>query len=466
MGFALPALAYCLFIRHYSANVLVADQWNNVSLAANAFSGHLNVTDLWAQHNENRMFFPNLVVLALAYSSHLNLRFETFVSAVLLFGSVALIVVTHKRRSPTTPLLWYCPVAILMVTWAQYENTLWGFQIAWYMVLICLMGTLAVLNRQQITLVSLAFAAGLAVIGSYSSLQGLLIWAAGFVLLLYHGRGWRVRTAWIVMAGATTALYFFHLNSSPLRYYRIDPLAHPVVIAKLFFFSLGNVAGKSLPIASLRVPAHGEVLLGSASPWIIAFGVVIFVCGILAIVSTTFGGGRKGAGPLGVALILFAFAFDGLTAVGRGLYGYSAVSASRYTTYDLLALVGAYLVVISRSSAGQSTATVAEESLKVESHARGREELQNAAVASARVLPALVMACVVVQVVFGYHNGLSGGRARYEGAVQASNIIRHYRDHLGAHDNSLYLVTYASTQDAVHLIRLAEHDKFSMFDSP
>jgi hypothetical protein len=119
------------------------------------------------------MFFPNLVV-ALAYASHLDLRFETFASAILLFESVALIIWTHRRRSPATPLLWYCPVAILMVTWAQYENTLWGFQIAWYMVLICLMGTLAVLKRREITVVSLTAAAGLAVIGSYSSLQWLL----------------------------------------------------------------------------------------------------------------------------------------------------------------------------------------------------------------------------------------------------------------------------------------------------
>ena len=33
LGFVLPALAYCLFIERYSVNVLVADQWGNVSLA-------------------------------------------------------------------------------------------------------------------------------------------------------------------------------------------------------------------------------------------------------------------------------------------------------------------------------------------------------------------------------------------------------------------------------------------------
>ena len=466
LGFVVPALAYCVFVQHYSINVLVADQWINIPLVAKAFSGHLAVTDLWAQHNENRMLFPNLVVLALAYSTHLDVRIETFASVLLLFGSVVLIIWTHKRRSPATPLLWYCPVAILMVTWAQYENALWGFQIAWYIVLICLMGTLAVLNRRQVTAAGLIVAAGLAVIGSYSSLQGLLIWVAGFVLLMYHGRGWRLCTAWIVTGAATTALYFFHLDSTPLGYYRIDPFAHPIVIVKLFFFSLGNVAGKPLPGAPLAVPAHGQVLLGSASPWIIAFGVVIFVCGVLAIVNTTFGGNRHGSGPLGVALILFSFAFAGLTTIGRGLYGYSAVSASRYTTYDLLALVGAYLVVISRPSAGHPTAIPTDGSVSSASRAPASQELRRFTAASARVLPAVVMACIVIQVVFGYYNGLSGGRGRYGATVQAGNIISHYRDHLGAHDGSLFLATYASTPEAVLLIHLAEHDKLSMFNSP
>ena len=376
LGFVLPALAYCLFIQRYSVNVVLADQWGNVSLAAKAFSGHLSAGDLWAQHNENRMIFPNLAVLALAYSTHLDVRFETFVSAILLFGAVALIIWTHKRRSRATPLLWYCPVAILMVTWAQAENTLWGFQIAWYVVLLCLMGTLAVLSRRQITVFSLAVAAGIAVIGSYSSFQGLLIWVAGFVLLLYRGRGWRLPTAWIALAVATASVYLYHLDSSPLGYYRIDPFAHPGVVTKLFFFSLGNVAGKQLPIASLIVPTHGNVLLGTASPWIVAFGVVIFACGILAIANTISSGSRHSAGPLGVALIVFSFGFGGLTAIGRGLYGYSAVSASRYTTYDLLALVGAYLVVINRPSVDCRTLDHADEGLE----SRGRpRSVSNAA---------------------------------------------------------------------------------------
>ncbi len=93
-GFALPVLAYFAFVNRYAVNVLLFDQWSDVALVEKAFSGHLSLGDLWAQHNENRILFPNLIVLALAYTTHLNIRTGQFISAVLLVGSIFLIIWT------------------------------------------------------------------------------------------------------------------------------------------------------------------------------------------------------------------------------------------------------------------------------------------------------------------------------------------------------------------------------------
>ena len=65
-GFALPVLAYFAFVNRYAVNVVVFDQWSDVALVEKAFSGHLSLGDLWAQHNENRILLPNLIVLILA----------------------------------------------------------------------------------------------------------------------------------------------------------------------------------------------------------------------------------------------------------------------------------------------------------------------------------------------------------------------------------------------------------------
>jgi len=461
-GFAVPALAYFAFVHHYALNVVLGDQWSDVVLVGKAFSGHLNLGDLWAQHNENRILVPNLIVLLLAYGTHLNIVTEEYLSAVLLAASVALIIWTHRRRSPATPLIWYCPVAILMFSWVQFGNTLWGFQIAWYVVLICLAGTLAVLDREQVNGPSLAIAAAIAVIGSFSSLQGLIIWPAGLILLLYRHRSWKVLAAWVIAAGATAGLYLYHLNSGPLGSYRINPFLHPVFEVKLFIFSLGNVAGKPLAISNLSVPQHNHPLLGTASPWIIAFGVVIFIAAVLAVARTGFRDTKERPEPLGVSLILFAFVFDASTAIGRGLYGYEAVSASKYTTYYLLALVGTYLVVISRPAPSPAQARVRRSSSVDPSlPATTSRALRQPLAVGFRALPVVVMACVLIAALAGYHNGASGGQHEHTLQANWTRTLRNYQSEGGQIVPSF---GFAGALAPAALVRIAERDKLSLFD--
>ena len=89
---------------------------------------------------------PQPIVLAFGFLTHLDVHVEEYFSALLLVAAVGLIIWTHRRRSPQT-LIWYCPVAILMLSWVQFENSLWGFQLAWYVVMVCLAGALAVLDK-------------------------------------------------------------------------------------------------------------------------------------------------------------------------------------------------------------------------------------------------------------------------------------------------------------------------------
>ena len=461
-GFALPVLAYFAFINRYAVNVIVFDQWSDVALVGKAFSGHLSLADLWAQHNENRILFPNLIVLFLAYTTHLNVRTEECLSAFLLAGSVVLIILTHRRRSPTTPLIWYCPVAILMFSWAQFENALWGFQIAWYVVMICLAGTLAVLDREQVNGPWLAGAAVIAVIGSFSSLQGLLIWPAGLLLLIYRRRSWEMLAAWVVTAVVTVGVYLYHLDTSNLGYAPLDPLLHPVFEVKLFFFSLGNVAGKPLGIPLVVFPNHDHPLLGRANPWITAFGVLIFSAAVLAVTRTGYRNARERPEALGVSLILFAFGFDVLTAMGRGLYGYAGLSPSRYATYNLLALVGTYLVVISRPSPGRIQTPVRRSSSVEESlRATTSRLLRRALAIGFRALPVIVVACILIQAFSGYSNGLSGGQHEHATQMEATRVLRNYQTDRG---QLLYFIPTQFLAASSQLIGVAQRNKLSLFD--
>ena len=264
---------------------------------------------------------------------------------------------------------------------------------------------------------------------------------------------------------ATASLYYYHFSTSQLGYAPINPFLHPAFEVKLFFFSLGNVTGKPLGIPLVFSPQHNHPLLGAASPWIIAFGVVIFITSALAVTRTGFRYAKDKPEALGVSLILFAFGFDGLTAIGRGLYGYAGVSASRYTTYTMLALVGSYLVVISRNSPGQiQTPRRRTSSVDLSVRATTLSALRPALTAfGVTALPVVVVALVVIQAFFGYYNGLSEGRHDHAVQVQAAKVFRNY------HTEKDQLVFYIPTvllPETFQLIRVAQRDQLSSFASP
>ena len=188
LGFAIPAVAYLWMIHAYGVNVIFADQWDDVALIGHAFSGTLHFSTLWSQHYENRIFFPNLIVLALGYTTHLNVLTEEYLSALMLFGATALVICAHKRRSPERRWIWYCPVAFLLLSLAQAVNALWGFQMAWYLVLLMTHPALFLLDQEPQRWPVFGCAVAAAVIASFSSLQGLLVWPAGLLLIYLRRR--------------------------------------------------------------------------------------------------------------------------------------------------------------------------------------------------------------------------------------------------------------------------------------
>ena len=187
IGFALPVFAYLALVLHYQVNAILADQWNDVPIIRQSYIHFPDWSSLWSTHNDNRILFPNLIVVGLAHTVHFNIDVEEYLSMVMVFVATALFILSHKRRSPSTPLLFYCPVAFLTLSFAGWQDALWGFQMAWYVVLVSLAATIALIDRVRLTWPIFALAVLAAVVGSYSSLQGLLIWPV-ILVLLYHRR--------------------------------------------------------------------------------------------------------------------------------------------------------------------------------------------------------------------------------------------------------------------------------------
>ena len=70
-----------------------------------------------------------------------------------------------------------------METLGQFENTLFGYQMSWYLAITALAAAIYLLNLPKLSWLVLVAAIALGVVGSYSAFQGLLIWPAGLVVL-------------------------------------------------------------------------------------------------------------------------------------------------------------------------------------------------------------------------------------------------------------------------------------------
>ena len=410
VGFAVPVAVYIIFLQHYSVNAMWQDQWDDVPVIRQSFVHFPDWSSLWLQHVDNRILFPNLIVVALAHTVHYNITVEEYVSAVMLFAATAVFIWCHKRRSPHTPLLFYCPVAFLTLTLAQWQNTIWGFQMAWYVVLLSLALTIALLDRHTFTWPVFAVAIVVAVVGSYSSLQGLLIWPVGFVLLYQRRRLVQAIIVWVIAAGATAALYFHNFTSSKAFNPQDTVLKAPFDAVKFFIFALGDIVGLQ------------ESKTDQPNGWVMAFGVVILVLAVLVLLRWGFRRDEHGAAPIGIALIVYGLLFDALITQGRVFLFYFAASQSRYTTNDVLVLAGIYLAALDRSPSRQGT------DVRPLAQPSGRWERLLGRVRS-RVdqidrIPwrQVALAAIVLQVIFSVSLSFGGARELHDHEVQAATV--------------------------------------------
>ena len=385
LGFALPAAGYLWFIHRYGVNVPREDQWSDISLIGRSYSGHLSLADLWSAHNDHRIFFPNLLAVFLGRTTHLNLFVEMYLSAILLFVSIGLVIAAYRRRSPSRRWIYYCPVAITMLSFAQYQDTLWGFQIAWYMVIAALALVLLLLDRPTLGWIALVAAIVIAVMGSYSLFQGLIIWPVGLLLLLQRRRGRTVVVAWVTAAVATGLGYFIGLPSPPNRFY---VLHHPVTAIKLFFLATGDSFAQSTPFSG-----DNTVLL---------LGVLMFLIAGWMVIRYGFRHDELSGRPIGVGLISFGLLFVVSADIGTAsVFGAWVGTNSLYAINVLMILVGAYLVVL-------DWPPFAGSQWRIVVHA---------------LVPVAVIGYLGLQVVLGTLNGVSGGRTTHQAASVAADVL-------------------------------------------
>lgn len=338
--------AYLVFVTHYTVNAIFSDDWSVVRLVHAALHGHLALGALWAQHLQNRMLVANLIFVTWGVLTHESIPVIVVLNALIFVATFFMFLALFRSnlRRPLTPLA----VLVLGLVWFSLEgwqNALWGFQLAWYLVLFFLIVMLYLLLVARRRNVAFVFAILAAVAASFSVFQGLALWPVGLVCLLWDlpsVTSWTRRrkveaVVWLGAATITTGVYFWGYTSQPTGFgVKGTPLFdlatqspsfalhHPLRTAEFFLVEIGEV----IP----NTNAHTlwlSGLLGAA---------LLVVTMFVAVQSVRHRRGGRNCLPL--ALIIFGLSFDLFIAVGRVDAGLSVgATQSRYTMANLLILI-------------------------------------------------------------------------------------------------------------------------------
>jgi hypothetical protein len=331
----LPALLSMLYVHAYGVNIAWEDQLNNMPpVFEKWYAGTLQPGDFWRQINEHRVFFSGISVFLLALATHWNTLAEMHVVQMLLLAMLAVVVIVMRRTNGTSQHAWFSvPVAFMMFTLRQNQNMLSGYQMVFVMTAALSLATfLCLYLMTDSSRVIWKFSCGLllATLAAFSVAQGLLVWIVGLAQLLALSLPWRRK---IVLASIWTSIgilewvvYFWGF---------IKPGWHPPWTFTWEYF-LSIVGGALYPGPTLLVAqTAGGLLL-----------VLTTVAILLAL-----GDWQGGKHIFWLAMILFGLITEGQTTVGRaggpeiGKWGVEQALSSRYATFSLFVVIGAYGIV-------------------------------------------------------------------------------------------------------------------------
>jgi uncharacterized membrane protein YecN with MAPEG domain len=327
---AAPAyILYCIFV--HGVPVPYMDQWELVPLLQKMHAHQLQFADLWAQHNEHRIFAPRIVMLLLARLSGWNIWWEFITGFAIAGGTLALLYSMLKRAFPDRVPGWLLITFSLVVfSPIQAENWLWGWQIQIFMNVIGVVIAVWALDRWPDRLRGVLVAIGGAFLATYSFSNGLFCWIAiAPVFLMRKPRQWAYLALWSIAAAAAIGLYLWHY---------VEPVNHPP--ARLFL----QHPWQWLLYALLYI--GGPLPLGTKAIALIGAGVMVLAIGVAMLVLLL----RQGRTKLTVlapwlALAAYVLISALVTGVGRIGFGPSQALSSRYTTFASLSVLSILVIV-------------------------------------------------------------------------------------------------------------------------
>jgi hypothetical protein len=348
----------CVVVR-YGVDVPCWDQWDLVPLLDKMYRGRLALADVWAQHNEHRHLFPQLIILGLGRLTAWNLRYELAVNIALMLGTCAVLArqIRITGRGTATPgLRWAIPAGSLIVfSLSQYQNFLWGEGMCLLLNLLAAVGGIVVLANAEFRWRRFAGAALLGMVATYSFGNGLLFWPIGLGVLLVVTRRGRERTAsiaaWLLVSLLVAGCYLWGYQK---------PAEHPAVNS-LFAMPLAYAAYVLKFVGNLGAQYYTGPLAGEQGD-----GDLALIAGVLGMLALTWAGAmvlwRRLAGLKVLvpyfAMIAYTLGTAMMTGIGRVGFGSDQALESRYGTMGVPLWVSLVVLLLLLAQRGSSSPAV------------------------------------------------------------------------------------------------------------
>lgn len=413
-----PFVAALLYVRSYGVNVFYADEWDFVALLRESSRDTLGAADLFARHNEHIYFFPwGLMLLLGSFTDYNTVPLMYLVVACLLITSLT-ILCAHEKTAGRSFLacLLFAPTPLLLFSFRQHENLLWGNQISFGVAQTFSVLALYLLrDRDSGRFGKLAFitAAVCAAVASFSAAPGLLVWPAGLLLLMLAPtreelaeRGPAVG-AWVLASLAVWGGYLVGYGGFDSPQSPLFVLGHPAAGAEYLLTLFGGALfwreGTAMAVGALLV--------------------LLFIATLALALAL----GRAKHNAFWISLGAFSLLSLALITAGRSGLGdavFARAILSRYAAFSILGVVALHGLLVSLALEARSRIAVgllgallvAMLAGTVHSYPRGMaagREIENSRMQAARILSDHKTEPLAAFTIFGHEPGRVQRYARF-----------------------------------------------------
>ncbi|HXM32405.1 MAG TPA: hypothetical protein VN921_02040 [Chthoniobacterales bacterium] len=338
-----------LLVHRYGVPIPALDDWEMAPLIAKAHTGGLSFSDIFVQQQESRTFFPKLIFILLALGRYWDPRMEMMFS-ILICSLSALGIYLLLRKSALSAIATGAALflaVLLIFSPAQQELWLLASGFPSFVPALCIVWGLVVVRSNLSIRWKFSLCLVLAIFGSFTLANGLLVWGLTFPILFFTQRPrgwWRWLAVWAIACGACAAVYFWDY-SKPHDLPSFASPHSPLAYVQYLLLFLGS----GLARAGYENPLIASSMVGA----------VLLLLYLSALAYAVFR--RRDREYLGMVLPWLALGFysigsGGLAALGRIDWGVAQALESRYVAFSLyLSVAVIALVAIAAGEIWRST---------------------------------------------------------------------------------------------------------------